>query len=98
MLISGSPIEVAFGSFRGGPRCADAAAGFINGAIVVWGRLQPIITTLATGAVVLRHRALDHSTDTRAAMCDEDLADFMTYTLFGDRTDLAGPVALRRRS
>jgi ribose transport system permease protein len=28
-----------------------ALAGFINGAIVVWGRLQPIITTLATGAV-----------------------------------------------
>ena len=27
------------------------AAGFINGAIVVWGRLQPIITTLATGAI-----------------------------------------------
>lgn len=26
-------------------------AGFINGAIVVWGRLQPIITTLATGAI-----------------------------------------------
>lgn len=28
-----------------------ALAGFLNGAIVVWGRLQPIITTLATGAV-----------------------------------------------
>ena len=28
-----------------------ALAAFINGAIVVWGRLQPIITTLATGAV-----------------------------------------------
>jgi ribose transport system permease protein len=28
-----------------------AAAGFVNGAIVVWGRLQPIITTLATGAI-----------------------------------------------
>ena len=32
---------------------AGALAGFINGCVVVYGRLQPIIATLATGAVYL---------------------------------------------
>src|SRR4029077_18595849 len=30
-----------------------AAAGLINGAVVVYGRIQPIIATLATGAVYI---------------------------------------------
>ncbi|MGY2935067.1 ribose/xylose/arabinose/galactoside ABC-type transport system permease subunit [Bradyrhizobium sp. GM6.1] len=30
-----------------------AAAGFINGCVVVYGRIQPIIATLATGAVYI---------------------------------------------
>jgi ribose transport system permease protein len=33
-------------------------AGFINGCVVVYGRIQPIIATLATGAVYNRCRAL----------------------------------------
>jgi len=48
-LVSGSPGQIVLGIAL----CllAGALAGFINGAIVVYGRIQPIIATLATGAV-----------------------------------------------
>jgi ribose transport system permease protein len=48
-LISGSAGEIVLGIVL----CllAGAGCGFINGAIVVYGRIQPIIATLATGAV-----------------------------------------------
>ena len=45
---------------------AGALAGFINGCVVVYGRLQPIIATLATGAVYLGI-ALYPAPDARAA-------------------------------
>ena len=32
---------------------AGAAAGFVNGCVVVYGRIQPIIATLATGAIYM---------------------------------------------
>lgn len=54
--------------------------GFINGTIVVIGRLQPIITTLATGAVyygfALRLRPVP------GGDVDGDLGDFMTGQIF----------------
>ena len=60
---------------------AGLAAGFVNGAIVVWGRLQPIITTLATGAIFygvsLAIRPMPGG-DVQA-----DIADFVTGQLFG---------------
>lgn len=60
---------------------AGAAAGFINGAIVVWGRLQPIITTLATGAIyygiALWIRPIP------GGNVQTDIADFVTGQLFG---------------
>ena len=60
---------------------AGLAAGFVNGAIVVWGRLQPIITTLATGAIFygvsLAIRPIPGG-DVQA-----DIADFVTGQLFG---------------
>jgi ribose transport system permease protein len=43
MLVTGTVVCLAVG----------ALAGFINGCVVVYGRLQPIIATLATGAVYL---------------------------------------------
>ena len=48
-LVSGSPGEIALGIVL----CllTGGVAGFINGCIVVYGRIQPIIATLATGAV-----------------------------------------------
>ncbi|MGH6959603.1 MAG: ABC transporter permease, partial [Dongiaceae bacterium] len=54
-------------------------AGLINGAIVVYGRLQPIIATLATGAIyygiALAIRPIP------GGGVDGDLADFMTGEL-----------------
>ena len=48
-LVSGTPGQLVLGIVL----CllAGALAGFINGCIVVYGRIQPIIATLATGAV-----------------------------------------------
>lgn len=48
-VVNGSPWQVALGVVL--VLACGAAAGAINGAIVVFGRLQPIIVTLATGAV-----------------------------------------------
>jgi ribose transport system permease protein len=50
-LLSGSPAEIAFGILV----CmgAGALAGFLNGLVVVYGRIQPIIATLATGAIYI---------------------------------------------
>lgn len=50
-LVAGSPAEIAFGILV--CLAAGTLAGFVNGCIVVYGRLQPIIVTLATGAVYI---------------------------------------------
>lgn len=50
-LVTGSPLETAFGivvTLAGG-----TAFGLMNGLIVVYGRIQPIIATLATGAIAI---------------------------------------------
>jgi ribose transport system permease protein len=48
-LLAGSPAELLFGIVV----CLGAGTlcGFVNGCVVVFGRLQPIIATLATGAI-----------------------------------------------
>jgi ribose transport system permease protein len=56
------------------------AAGFVNGAIVVWGRLQPIITTLATGAVYYGIALWIRPTP--GGDVQYDIADFVTGQLF----------------
>jgi ribose transport system permease protein len=50
-LVSGGPGEIVLGLVL----CvlAGAACGFVNGCVVVYGRIQPIIATLATGAVYI---------------------------------------------
>jgi len=48
-LVVGSSLQAAFGVVV--VLAVGALCGFINGAIIVWGRLQPIITTLATGTI-----------------------------------------------
>ncbi len=50
-LLSGGPCELVLGVL--GCMVAGAACGFMNGCIVVYGRIQPIIATLATGAIYL---------------------------------------------
>jgi ribose transport system permease protein len=77
-IVVGSPLQAAFGIMV--VLGIGALAGLINGCIVVYGRLQPIITTLATGAVyygiALWIRPIPGG-DVQA-----DIADFMTYTVF----------------
>jgi ribose transport system permease protein len=50
-LLVGSPLQIAGGMLV----CllVGALAGFINGCVIVYGRIQPIIATLATGAVYM---------------------------------------------
>jgi ribose transport system permease protein len=78
-IVIGSPLQVAFGILA--VLATGLAAGAINGAIVVYGRLQPIITTLATGAIYYGFALLLRPVPGGAV--DEDLANFMTYTVFG---------------
>lgn len=48
-LVVGSPLQVAAGVV--GVLATGALCGAINALIVIYGRLQPIVTTIATGAV-----------------------------------------------
>jgi ribose transport system permease protein len=76
-VVVGSPLQAALGIVV--VLGVGALAGLINGCIVVYGRLQPIITTLATGAVyygiALWIRPIP------GGDVQEDIADFMTYTV-----------------
>jgi ribose transport system permease protein len=48
-IVVGSPLEVALGVL--GVLAAGLACGALNGLIVIVGRLQPIVATIATGAI-----------------------------------------------
>ena len=48
-IVDGSPLMTALGVL--GVLLVGALCGAINGLIVIYGRLQPIVTTIATGAV-----------------------------------------------
>lgn len=50
-LLTGSPAQIALGFLA--CLATGTACGFLNGCVVVYGRLQPIIATLATGAIYL---------------------------------------------
>lgn len=50
-LLTGSGLEISFGIFA--TLAVGTAFGLMNGLIVVYGRLQPIIATLATGAIAI---------------------------------------------
>jgi len=70
VLVSGNP-----GALVGGIAlclAAGALAGFVNGCIVVFGRIQPIIATLATGAVYIGFSLLLRPTP--GGKVDENLA------------------------
>ena len=51
VLLSGSAAEIAFGVLV--CLAVGVAAGFFNGCVVVYGRIQPIIANLATGAIYI---------------------------------------------
>jgi ribose transport system permease protein len=48
-IVVGTPLETGLGLI--GVLAAGAMCGAINGAIVIFGRLQPIVATIATGAI-----------------------------------------------
>jgi ribose transport system permease protein len=78
-LVQGSPMETALGVAA--VLLAGLVCGALNGVIVIYGRLQPIVATIATGAVyfglALMLRPFPGGT------VNEDLADAMTGKLFG---------------
>ncbi|MCO5160177.1 MAG: ABC transporter permease [Mesorhizobium sp.] len=51
VLVNGSPAEIVFGMIA--TLLSGTVFGLANGLIVVYGRIQPIIATLATGAVAI---------------------------------------------
>lgn len=75
----GTPVETALGVV--GVLAVGALCGAINGAIVIYGRLQPIVTTIATGAVyygiALAIRPFP------GGSVNADLADALTGRVFG---------------
>lgn len=91
-LVNGSPAQMAFGMLV--TLAAGTAFGLFNGLIIVYGRLQPIIVTLATGAIAIGLALLirpqpggDVDADLNWAITNSlrDLAE--TYGLFGDGED-----------
>ena len=78
-IVVGSPIQTAFGVV--GVLLVGTACGAINGAIVIYGRLQPIVATIATGAIyfgiALALRPFP------GGSVNEELADFFTGRFFG---------------
>ena len=77
-LVIGSPLEVAAGVLA--VLGAGALCGAVNGAIVIYGRLQPIVATIATGAVYFG-LALAIRPDPGGSV-DETLSDALTGKLF----------------
>lgn len=77
-LLSGSPTEIVFGFII----CllTGALCGFVNGCVVVFGRIQPIIATLATGAVFMGLALFLRPTP--GGDVDGDLAWVMTNDLY----------------
>ncbi len=78
-IVVGTPLETALGVV--GVLVAGALCGALNGLIVIYGRLQPIVTTIATGAVyygiALALRPVPGGSVNR------DLADVLTGKIFG---------------
>ena len=77
-IVVGNPLQVALGILA--VLATGIAAGAVSGTIIVYGRLQPIITTLATGAIFYGIALLLRPVP--GGEIDTDLADFVTYQLF----------------
>ena len=77
-VVLGSPTMVALGVV--GVLLTGAVCGAINGVVVIYGRLQPIVTTIATGAIyfgiALALRPVP------GGDVDSDLADALTGRIF----------------
>jgi ribose transport system permease protein len=85
VLVIGSPLQIAGGIVL--CLAAGAAFGFGNGIIVVYGRIQPIIATLATAAIALGIALFLRPKP--GGKVDEDLSWALTNSL-GDFADTYG--------
>ncbi|MBZ9670300.1 ABC transporter permease [Mesorhizobium sp. B2-1-8] len=77
-LVVGTPMQTTLGVVA--VLVAGLLCGAINGAIVIYGRLQPIVATIATGAVYYGIGLLLRPFP--GGSVNEDLADAMTGRLF----------------
>jgi ribose transport system permease protein len=78
-IVVGTPLETALGIV--GVLLAGLACGAVNGLIVIYGRLQPIVTTIATGAVYYGIALLLRPFP--GGSVNEDLADLLTGKIWG---------------
>lgn len=78
-IVVGTPLETALGAVA--VLLAGVACGALNGAIVIYGRLQPIVATIATGAIFYGLALLLRPFP--GGSVNEDLADALTGRLFG---------------
>src|ERR1700737_3983028 len=79
VIVNGSPGQIALGVI--GVLASGLAAGAINASIVVFGRIQPIIATLATGAIYFGIALLLRPSP--GGEVSEDLSNGLTYDLGG---------------
>jgi ribose transport system permease protein len=77
-LVVGTPLETTLGVIA--VLIAGLVCGAVNGAIVIYGRLQPIVATIATGAVYYGIGLLLRPFP--GGSVNEDLADALTGKLF----------------
>jgi ribose transport system permease protein len=80
-IVVGSPLTTAFGII--GVLAAGLACGALNGLIVIFGRLQPIVTTIATGAVYFGVALWMRPQPAGSDAFNTDLADALTGKLPG---------------
>ncbi|MEM9432256.1 MAG: ABC transporter permease, partial [Pseudomonadota bacterium] len=83
-FLDGTGLGLAFGMV--GVVLAGALCGLFNGLIIVFGRIQPIVVTLATASIFVGLALLLRPTPGGAV--NYDLADAMTLDLFGVPTAL----------
>jgi ribose transport system permease protein len=79
-LVAGSAVMTAFGV--AGVIATGAVCGAINAIIVIFGRLQPIVTTIATGAVYFGIALWIRPFPGSSAEFNSDFADALTGKVF----------------
>jgi ribose transport system ATP-binding protein len=79
VVLNGTPWQIALGALA--VLGSGLVAGAINAAIVVWGRIQPIIVTLATGAIYFGVSLWLRPSP--GGEVSEDLSNALTYDFFG---------------
>ncbi|HEY1610293.1 MAG TPA: ABC transporter permease, partial [Paraburkholderia sp.] len=78
-IVAGDTLHTTLGV--AGVLAAGALCGALNGAIIIFGRLQPIVTTIATGAVYYGLALLVRPVP--GGSTNEDLADALTGKVLG---------------